>query len=87
MKQMGKTAAAVTMEDIDIANRDLNFINAMVGTLSVIDGLNNIDSLKSGIISAFCSVAFEKIEGLEKFIESVHAATPGKPCRRDMKAA
>jgi len=71
-----RTTAPVTLDDINVASLDLDFIKAFVNMLFTIDGNLQLDSLRSGTVSAFSVVAYDKIKGLEKFINSVHAETP-----------
>ena len=87
MKQNKQNVAAapVTLDDIDIAGIDLGYVKGVINCFFAFEDISAIDT---GTVSALCYEARKKIEGLEKFINSVHAATPyGGMSARDAKAA
>ncbi len=77
-KQINKevTAPPVTFDDIELADEDLCFIKAMLNVFSMVDGYKHLDELNPGTVGSLCSEALDKIEGLQKFVESVYRAAP-----------
>lgn len=69
----------VTLDMIDQANVDIDFVESFIDLLSIVSEAEQLDSVRSRAITCMCSQSKIRIDAIKEFIRSLPGCTGVSP--------